>query len=88
VRGSVLAAIALAVVAVTGAKGFDVNSTPRRSTDLPPPRPDDAAVREELEAARHARTVAAYDLFLARHGDHRLAAIAQRERAALLTPRQ
>ena len=38
---------------------------------------------EELDAARRAGTLAAYDLFLARHGDHPLAAIARRERARI-----
>jgi hypothetical protein len=50
---------------------------------MPRPRDGDVAVREELEAARRAGTRAAYDLFLARHGDHPLARIARRERARL-----
>ena len=41
---------------------------------------------EELDAARGPRTLAAYDLFLARHADHPLAEIARRERAALAGP--
>jgi hypothetical protein len=80
------AAIAILALALTGAavpKGPDLNSRPRRSTDLPRPRDPDIAVQEELDAARHARTVAAYDLFLARHGDHPLAAVARRERSLL-----
>ena len=52
-----------------------------RSTDLRPPRDHDIAVQEELDAARRAGTLAAYDLFLARHGDHALAGTARRERA-------
>lgn len=64
-------------------QGSDMAFRPRRSTDLPRPRDPDIAVQEELDAARRARTVAAYDLFIARHGDHPLAAVARRERAEL-----
>jgi hypothetical protein len=81
------AAIALLALALTGAaaaKGPDLDPSPRRSTGLPRPRDPDFAVQEELDAARRARTVAAYDQFIARHGDHPLAAIARRERAELL----
>lgn len=60
-----------------------MNQTPRRSTDLPRPRDGDVAIREELEAARRAGTIEAYDLFLARHPDHPLAEQARRERAEL-----
>jgi hypothetical protein len=63
-----------------------MDSRPRRSTDLPRPRDPEIAVREELDGARRARTVEAYDLFLARHGDHQLASLARRERLALLKP--
>ena len=81
-----IALLALATAAPACPKGADVDSRPRRSTDLPRPRDPDIAVQEELDAARRAGTVAAYDLFLARHGDHRFAAIARRERTALLRP--
>ena len=60
-----------------------MNQTPRRSTDLPRPRDGDVAIREELEAARRAGTIEAYDLFLARHPDHPLAEQARRERTEL-----
>jgi len=79
-------AIALGALLLTGTalpKGAEMDSRPRRTTDLPRPRDPDIAVQEELEAARRARTVAAYDLFIARHADHKLAAIALRERAEL-----
>ena len=56
---------------------------PPRSTDQPRPRDGDIAIREELEAARRAGTIEAYDLFLARHPDHPLAEQARRERAEL-----
>jgi hypothetical protein len=51
--------------------------------DLPRPRDGDVAIAEELEGARRAGTVAAYDLFLARHPTHALAEIARRERSTL-----
>ncbi len=51
--------------------------------DLRPARDGDIAIREELDAARRAATIEAYDLFIARHRGHRLEAIARRERAEL-----
>jgi hypothetical protein len=48
-----------------------------------PPRDGNVAIQEELDAARRAGTVAAYDLFIARHPEHPLAAAARREREAL-----
>jgi hypothetical protein len=48
-------------------------------------RDPDIAVQEELELARKAGTVAAYDLFLARHPGHPLTGVAQQERARLMT---
>lgn len=80
------AAIAIFGLALTGAaapKDAEVNGPPRRSTDLPLPRDGNIAVQEELDAARKAGTIAAYDLFIARHPDHPLAEIARRERALL-----
>ncbi len=71
--------IALALLALA-APAEDAVSQDRRSTTLRPPRDGDIAVQEELDAARHAGTVAAYDLFIARHPGHRLAAVARRER--------
>lgn len=57
---------------------------PTRSTNLRPPRDGNVAIREELDSARRAQSLAAYDLFLARHPDHPLAGAARRERAALV----
>lgn len=54
-----------------------------RSTELPLPRDPDVAVQQELDMARREETVAAYDLFIARHPEHRLTEIARRERAEL-----
>jgi hypothetical protein len=83
------AAIAILAVAITGAagpKGSDLDPRPRRSTELPRPRDPDIAVQEELDAARRAGTVQAYDHFLARHRGHPLAEIAQRERTQIQKP--
>jgi hypothetical protein len=44
-----------------------------------PARPGDVAIREELDAARAAGTRAAYELFIARHPGHPLAAAARDE---------
>jgi hypothetical protein len=79
------ALLALAAACAVQAKGPDVPPRPQRSTDLPRPRDPDIAVQEELDAARKQGTVAAYDLFIERHGDHRLAVVARRERARLLS---
>jgi hypothetical protein len=49
-----------------------------------PARDGNVAIREELEMARKARTVAAYDLFIARHPRHPLNAVARLERETLL----
>ncbi|WP_114953691.1 hypothetical protein [Sphingosinicella terrae] len=56
--------------------------------DLPRARDGNVAIRQELEAARDSGTVAAYDLFIARHPDHPLAEIARRERQSLARRRQ
>jgi hypothetical protein len=50
-----------------------------RSEPLPLPRDPDIAVKEEFDAARAHATVEAWELFLARHGNHRLAAEARKE---------
>lgn len=79
-----LAAILLAGLWLAGSGAAAVKEQrPGRSTDQPRPRDGNVAVRQELEAARRAGTLAAYDLFLARHGDHPLAETARGERAAL-----
>jgi hypothetical protein len=77
-----LASLALAASGASPAAAMK-KQRPPRSTELPRPRDGDAAVREELDAARRAGTLAAYDLFLSRQGDHPLAAAARRERAAI-----
>ena len=50
-----------------------------RSEPLPLPRDPDVAVQEEFDAARAHATAEAWELFLARHGSHRLAAEARKE---------
>lgn len=83
-----LAAALLAGLALAGGGAGEAGAMKKphsaRSTVLPRPRDTNIAVREELDAARHAGTRAAYDLFLQRHGDHPLAATARRERARLV----
>jgi len=83
--GRALASIMLGLAlggATCGGAG-EVKPPPGRSTDQPRPRDGDIAIQEELEAARRERTVAAYDLFIARHSNHPLAAAARKERAEL-----
>jgi len=80
--------VVLALAAAACPAGADVNQPPRRSTELPRPRDGDVAVQEELQAARRAGTVEAYDLFIARNRRHRLAAVGRRERARLAAPRR
>lgn len=55
-----------------------------RTSDDPRPRDGNIAIRQELDAARQAGTVEAYDLFIARHPRHALTEIARRERAELV----
>jgi hypothetical protein len=81
-RSMAAALFALLLAGAGCPKGADVKPA-MRSTDLRPPRDPDIAVQEELDAARRAGTLAAYDLFLARQGDHPLAQVARRERARL-----
>ena len=45
-----------------------------------PPRDGNIAIQEELDAARRAGTLAAYDLFIARHPRHPLSETARKER--------
>lgn len=87
-----IAAVALAGLVLAGARGPEgaevTGQRPPRSTELPLPRDGDIAIGEELDAARRAGTLAAYDLFLARHPGHKLARTARRERAAIAARRR
>jgi len=53
-----------------------------------PARDGNIAIRQELDAARRARTVEAYELFLARHPRHPLAEAAKAELDALKAERR
>lgn len=79
-----LAGLALAGSGAAGGTAMK-EQRPRRATELPRPLHPDVSVRQELAVARRANTLAAYDLFIARHPDHALAATARRERTALAT---
>ena len=57
------------------------NGTPPAA--IPPARDGNVAIAQELEAARRAGTLAAYDLFIARHPGHPLAVVATEERRHL-----
>lgn len=63
-------------------------SAAKDQPEIRPARDGNIAIREELDAARKAGTVEAYDLFIARHPDHPLAESARRERAALIARRR
>jgi hypothetical protein len=57
--------------------------TPPSANEIAPARDGNIAIQEELDSARKARTVAAYDLFIARHPGHPLEPVAREERARL-----
>ena len=59
------------------------NTPPGSGGTMRPARPGHIAEFEELQAARRAGTIAAYDLFLARHPGSRYAPEAGVERAKL-----
>lgn len=83
VRPGAIAFLALALIAAASPEEKPMPSSDETPRSLPRPRDGNIAIAEELEAARRVRTLAAYDLFLARHPDHPLAEAARRERARL-----
>jgi hypothetical protein len=84
VRGSLLIGLAaLASSCGSQAMESDMTAGDGRTTPLPRPRDGNIAIQQELDAARRAATLEAYDLFIARHPGHPLEAVARRERAAL-----
>ena len=68
--------VALALTCLPGAG-------PAMTHEVPPARDGNIAIQEEFCAARAKATVEAYDLFIARHPKHALAAKAKEERARL-----
>ena len=56
--------------------------------DMRRARDGNVAIQEELDTARRAGTVEAYDLFIARHPDHPLAKVAREERQCLIDRRR
>lgn len=60
----------------------------RCATEIRFPGDGNVAIREELDIARRAGTIEAYDLFIARQRQHPLARVARRERVALAARRE
>lgn len=87
-RFVVFAILGFALAGAASSKEHQMSAAGQSSDALPRPRDGDIAIQEELDAARRAGTVEAYDLFLARHGDHRLAGVARRERTRLAVAAQ
>ena len=77
--------IAAGVAACTLAADPEGNAMPISQ----PPRDGNIAIQQELDAARRAGTLEAYDLFIARHPQHPLVETAreERERIARARPR-
>ena len=76
--------IAAAASACAPAGAPERNSMP---TSIPP-RDGNIAIQQELDAARRAGTLEAYDLFIARHPRHPLVATARQERARVAAQRR
>ena len=62
-----------------------LGAAPMPAGSVPPARDGNIAIAQELCAARRKATVAAYDLFIARHPGHRLEKEARAERRPLST---
>ena len=75
-----LVVIAAAAAACAPAAAPEGNSMP---TSIPP-RDGNIAIQEELDAARRAGTLEAFDLFIERHPHHPLVETARRERERLV----
>ena len=83
-----LAATAFLALTLTGAACPGGGGMPQRdekAAAVPPARDGNIAIAQELDAARKAGTVEAYDLFIARHAEHPLAQVARAERERLLS---
>lgn len=71
-------------VAIAGTAACGGAMTPTGKQDeIIRARDGNIAIQQELDAARKAATLEAYDLFIARHRQHPLAEVARRERAEL-----
>ena len=64
--------------------GVSASAVATPAPDMQRARDGNVAIQEELDAARKAATVEAYDLFIARHPDHPLAQVAREERQHLV----
>jgi len=82
-----LAAAGAALSAAAPGSGASMTSDDR-PRGVPRARDGDIAIAQELDAARRAGTVAAYDLFIERHPNHPLAEAARDERRRLLAKRR
>lgn len=80
--------IFLFTAAAAGSTPERIMADPVQNPEMAPARDGNIAIQEELCAARQAGTVAAYDLFIARHPQHPLAEIARQERARLMEKQQ
>lgn len=73
-------------LALTGAACAQAAEMSANGSDPPTLRPEGdpgRAVQAEFDLARHAGTLEAYDLFIARNPEHRLAEVARGERARI-----
>ena len=87
----VLIAVAVAACAPQGAtveNGIGGSPEGNRMPTSIPPRDGNIAIQEELDAARRAGTLAAYDLFIARHPHHPLSEAARKERQRIAQVRR
>jgi hypothetical protein len=80
-----LRAVIVAALCCLGMPVMAMNSA--LPSSAPPARDGNIAIMEEFQAARAKRSIEGYDLFIARHPQHPLAALAQGERDALLARR-
>jgi len=76
--------MAAAAAASMSMEAATPDTPPQAHKEIAPARDGNIAIREELDAARKAATVAAYDLFIARHPGHPLETMAREERERLL----
>ncbi len=76
--------ISLALAIASVALGISGQEPEMPRPPIAPARDGNIAIKQELDAARKARTLAAYDLFIARHPSHPLAEVARKERQHLL----